>query len=88
MSPDYVSIPYSINDYIIGLFPTATEVEYFGTRVTYMIPTDEARSLSKVFNDLEKGTVSNAFTYFSQKSFISEVILKFLSWSYCFGLFL
>ena len=81
-------IPYSINDYIIGLFPTATEVEYFGTRVTYMIPTDEARSLSKVFNDLEKGTVSNSFTYFSQKLFISEVILTFLSWSYCFGLFL
>ena len=48
---------YSINDYIIGLFPTAVEVEYFGVRVKYKIPTDEVRNLSKVFDHLEKGTV-------------------------------
>ena len=47
---------HSVNDYIIGLFPTAVEVEYFGARVTYKIPTDEVRNLSKVFNHLEKGT--------------------------------
>ena len=47
---------HSINDYITGLFPTAVEVEYFGARVTYKIPTDEVRNLSKVFNHLEKGT--------------------------------
>ena len=50
-------ILYSINDYIIGLFPTAIEVDYFGTRVRYKIPTDEVMILSKVFNDLEKGTI-------------------------------
>ena len=53
-------ILYSINDYVIGLFPTAIEVEYFGARVTYKIPTDEVRNLSKAFNDLEKGTVLSA----------------------------
>ena len=53
-------ILYSINDYIIGLFPTAVEVEYFGVRVKYKMPTDEVRNLSKVFNDLEKGTVLSA----------------------------
>ena len=53
-------ILYSINDYIIGLFPTAVEVEYFGVRVKYKIRTDEVRNLSKVFNDLEKGTVLSA----------------------------
>ena len=53
-------IPYSINDYIIGLFPTAKEVGYFGARVKYEIPTDEVRNLSKVFNHLEKGTVLSA----------------------------
>ena len=50
-------ILYSVNDYIIGLFPTAMEVEYFGSRVTYKIPTDEVRNLSEVFNYLENGTV-------------------------------
>ena len=53
-------ILHSINDYIIGLFPTAIEVEHFGARVTYKIPTDEVRNLSKAFNDLEKGTVLSA----------------------------
>ena len=51
---------HSVNDYITGLFPTAVEVEYFGARVTYKIPTDEVRNLSKAFNDLEKGTVLTA----------------------------
>ena len=50
-------ILYSVNDYIIGLFSRAIEVEYFGACVTYKIPTDEVRNLLKVFNDLEKGTV-------------------------------
>ena len=53
-------ILYSVNDYIIGLFPTAMEVEYFGSRVTYKIPTDEVRNLSEVFNYLENGTVLSA----------------------------
>ena len=53
-------IPYSINDYITALFPTAKEVDYFGARVKYKIPTDEVRNLSKVFNHLEKGTVLSA----------------------------
>ena len=53
-------ILYSVNDYIIGLFPTAVEVECFGVRVKYKIPTDEVRNLSKVFDHLEKGTVLSA----------------------------
>ena len=36
------------------------EVEYFGSRVTYKIPTDEVRNLSEVFNYLENGTVLSA----------------------------
>ena len=47
---------YSIDDYIIGVFPTAVQVEYFGADVTYKIPTDGIRNLSKVFNHLEKGS--------------------------------
>ena len=51
---------YSINHYIIELFPTAVEVDYFGARVTYKIPRNEVRNLSEVFNQLEKGTVLGA----------------------------
>ena len=84
-------ILYSINHYIIVLFPTAIEVEYFGARVTYKIPTDEVRNLSKVFNYLEKGTVLSAkiFSFnlcnFCQKLFIPEVTLQVFSWIYCFS---
>ena len=53
-------ILYSVYDYVTGLFPTAVEVDYFGARVTYKIPTDEDRNLSKVFYHLEKGTVLSA----------------------------
>ena len=44
-----------IEDYVVGLFPSATEMEYFGSRITYKIATEEVKNLSAVFSHLEAG---------------------------------